>query len=92
MTPITSNFIRVTEASTGYEYRINPNYIVSYRETDIKHRQKEDIGYTVITCKSSMGTDISAMYIMETCEELDKLLLPRFYIGGYTHDSINPIH
>lgn len=78
ITPINNGFIKVTEASTGYEYRINPNYIVSYRETDIK--RKDNFGYAVITCKSSMGTDISAMYIMETCEYLDQLLAPKYVI------------
>lgn len=78
ITQLNNGFIKVTEASTGYEYRINPNYIVSYRETD--SRRKEDFGYSVITCKSSIGTDTAPMQIMETCEYLDQLLIPKFII------------
>ena len=83
MKQIYNRFITVTEASTGYEIRINTNFIVAYRPTDFGYtKQREDLGYSVITMKSSIDKDTAPLYVMERCEVLDDLLKTKFMIEG----------
>ena len=72
-------FIQVTEARTGNAYRINTDYIVAYRPA--KLNKGEQFANSMITCKSSIANDPSPLYVDETCQQLDSMLLTKYYIG-----------
>ena len=72
-------FIQVTEARTGNAYRINTDYIVAYRPTKLD--SKESFANSMITCKSSIANDPTPLYVDETCQQIDSMLLTKYYIG-----------